>query len=101
VSVLDLSWWQFSVTTVYHFPFVPIAMGAGCLVAGFAMAWVRTGYECRAWITKFYGKPIVNSSVIGDMAGIMDEFESGLNLSAYSRMLGSVLAAGVLRAPVR
>lgn len=101
MSVLDLSWWQFSVTIVYHFPFVPLVVGAGCLVAGFATAWVRTGHECRPQITKFYGKPFVISSVIGDMAGIMDEFESGLNWSAYSRTLGSVLAAGVLRAPVR
>ena len=67
MSVLGLSWWQFSVTTVYHFPFVPLAVG----------------------------------SVNGDMAGIMDEFESGMNWSAYSRTLGSVLAAGVLRAPAR
>jgi cytochrome bd-type quinol oxidase subunit 1 len=69
VSVLGLPWWQFSVTTVYHFLFAPIAVGAG--------------------------------SVIGDMAGIMTEFESGINWSAYSPMIGSVRAAGVLRAPAR
>jgi cytochrome bd-type quinol oxidase subunit 1 len=101
VSVLDLPCWQFSVTTVYHFPFAPIAVGAGSLVAGSATAWVRTGRECRPRITMLYGKPFVISSAIGDMTGIMTEFESGIIWSAYSPMIGSARAAGVLRAPAR
>ena len=40
MSVLELSRWQFGITTVYHFLFVPITIGLGFLVAGFETAWV-------------------------------------------------------------
>ena len=35
VNVLELSRWQFGITTVYHFLFVPITIGLAFLVAGF------------------------------------------------------------------
>ena len=34
MTVLELSRWQFGITTVYHFLFVPITIGLGFLVAG-------------------------------------------------------------------
>jgi cytochrome bd-type quinol oxidase subunit 1 len=40
VNVLDLSRWQFGITTVYHFLFVPITIGMAFLVAGFEAAWL-------------------------------------------------------------
>ncbi len=43
MSVLELSWWQFGITTVYHFLFVPITIGLAFLVAGFETAWLRSG----------------------------------------------------------
>ena len=41
MDVLELSRWQFGITTVYHFLFVPITIGLGFLVAGFETAWVQ------------------------------------------------------------
>ena len=35
VNGLDLSRWQFGITTVYHFLFLPITIGLGFLVTGF------------------------------------------------------------------
>ena len=43
MDVLDIARWQFGITTVYHFLFVPITIGLSALVAGFETAWVRTG----------------------------------------------------------
>jgi cytochrome d ubiquinol oxidase subunit I len=43
MNVLDLSRWQFGVTTVYHFLFVPVTIGMAFLVAGFETAWLRSG----------------------------------------------------------
>jgi bd-type cytochrome oxidase subunit I len=43
VNVLELSRWQFGITTVYHFLFVPITIGLAFLVAGFETAWLRSG----------------------------------------------------------
>ena len=45
MNVLELSRWQFGITTVYHFLFVPITIGLGFLVAGFDPVRDRTGQD--------------------------------------------------------
>ena len=45
MNALNLSQWQFAITTVYHFFFVPITIGTSFLVAGMQTSWVRTGDE--------------------------------------------------------
>ena len=50
MKVLDLSRWQFGVTTVYHFLFVPLTIGLAPLVATMQTAWYRTAasrYDTR------------------------------------------------------
>ncbi|WP_345515797.1 cytochrome ubiquinol oxidase subunit I, partial [Phytohabitans houttuyneae] len=42
MDALDLARWQFGVTTVYHFLFVPITIGLSCLVATMQTVWART-----------------------------------------------------------
>ena len=42
VSALDLARWQFAVTTIYHFLFVPVTIGLVWFVAAFQTAWHRT-----------------------------------------------------------
>ncbi|HKE69014.1 MAG TPA: cytochrome ubiquinol oxidase subunit I, partial [Nocardioidaceae bacterium] len=56
MDALDLARWQFGITTVYHFLFVPITIGMSFLVAIMQTAWVRTGNERWLRLTKFYGK---------------------------------------------
>ena len=34
MDALDLARWQFAITTVYHFLFVPVTIGLSALVAG-------------------------------------------------------------------
>ena len=38
---LDLARWQFAITTVYHFLFVPVTIGLSPLVAWYRLRWVR------------------------------------------------------------
>ena len=45
MDALDLARWQFGITTVYHFIFVPLTIGLSFLVAGMQTAWVRTKNE--------------------------------------------------------
>ena len=42
MGALDLARWQFAITTVYHFLFVPLTLGTVWFVVGFQTAWVRT-----------------------------------------------------------
>jgi cytochrome d ubiquinol oxidase subunit I len=93
VDVLDLARWQFGVTTVYHFLFVPLTIGLSFLVAGLQTAWVRTGADHWLKLTKFYGKLLLINVAVGVVTGIVQEFQFGMNWSAYSRFAGDVIGA--------
>jgi cytochrome d ubiquinol oxidase subunit I len=56
VSALDLARWQFGITTVYHFLFVPLTIGLAPMVASMQTAWHRTGDDRWLRMTKFSGR---------------------------------------------
>src|SRR5438552_15616854 len=85
MSVLDLARWQFAITTVYHFFFVPITIGMSALVAGLQTAWVRTGKDAYLPATKLWGKLFLLNFAMGVVTGIVQEFQFGTNWSATSR----------------
>ncbi len=93
MDALDIARWQFGVTTVYHFLFVPLTIGLSALVAGFQTAWVRTGHERWLKLTKFYGKLFLINIAMGVVTGIVQEFQFGMNWSAYSRFVGDIFGA--------
>jgi cytochrome d ubiquinol oxidase subunit I len=93
VDALDLARWQFGITTVYHFIFVPITIGMSALVAGLQTAWVRTGKPEYLRATKFWGKLFLINFAMGVVTGIVQEFQFGMNWSAYSRFVGDIFGA--------
>src|ERR1700759_3975408 len=93
MSVLELSRWQFGITTVYHFLFVPVTIGLSFLVAGFEAAWLRSGNQRWLRLTKFYGKLFLINFAMGVVTGIVQEFQFGMNWSAYSRFVGDIFGA--------
>ena len=93
MSSLDLARWQFAITTLYHFIFVPITIGMGFLVAGLQTAWYRTNKDKYLRATKFFGKLFLINFAMGVVTGIVQEFQFGMNWSAYSRFVGDVFGA--------
>ena len=93
MDVLDLARWQFAITTVYHFFYVPLTIGLAPLVAIMQTAWVRTGNERWLKLTKFFGKLLLINFAIGVVTGIVQEFQFGMNWSDYSRFVGDVFGA--------
>jgi cytochrome d ubiquinol oxidase subunit I len=93
MSALDLARWQFGVTTVYHFLFVPITIGITWFVAVFQTLWYRRGDEEYLRLTRFFGKLMLINFAIGVVTGIVQEFQFGMNWSAYSRYVGDVFGA--------
>ena len=93
MDALDLARWQFGITTVYHFFFVPITLGLSWLVAGMQTAWVRTGDEKWLRATKFFGKIFLINFAMGVVTGIVQEFQFGMNWSDYSRFVGDIFGA--------
>ena len=93
MEALDLARWQFGITTVYHFIFVPLTIGLAPLVAIMQTVWVRTGDERWLRLTKFFGKLLLINFAIGVATGIVQEFQFGMNWSEYSRFVGDVFGA--------
>ncbi len=93
MNPLTLARWQFGITTVYHFLFVPLTIGLSLLVALMQTAWHRTGKPQYLRMTKFWGKLFLINFAIGVVTGIVQEFQFGMNWSDYSRFVGDVFGA--------
>ena len=93
MNALDLARWQFGIVTVYHFIFVPLTIGLGFVVAGMQTAWYRTRKPEWLRLTRFFGKLFLINFAIGVVTGIVQEFQFGMNWSAYSRFVGDIFGA--------
>ncbi|MDR1187893.1 MAG: cytochrome ubiquinol oxidase subunit I [Bifidobacteriaceae bacterium] len=92
-DALDLARWQFGITTVYHFIFVPLTIGLTPLVALLQTFWFKTGKDEWYRLTRFFGKLLLINFALGIVTGIVQEFQFGLNWSEYSRMVGDIFGA--------
>lgn len=90
---LTLARWQFAITTVYHFIFVPLTIGMSLLVATLQTIWNKTGNARWLKLTKFFGKLLLINFAIGIATGIVQEFQFGMNWSEYSRFVGDIFGA--------
>jgi cytochrome d ubiquinol oxidase subunit I len=90
---LVLSRWQFGLTTLYHFLFVPLTIGMVVLVATMQTFWVRTGKLRWLHLTQLFGRIFLINFAMGVVTGIVQEFQFGMNWSEYSRFVGDVFGA--------
>ena len=97
MDALILSRWQFAITTVYHFLFVPITLGLSIFVALLETWYVNSGsYEERLKLkklVKFFGTIFLINFAMGVVTGIVQEFHFGMNWSEYSRFMGDIFGA--------
>ena len=93
MDALDVSRWQFGITTVYHFIFVPLTIGLAPLIAAMQTAWVVTGNPAWYRLTRFFGKLFLINFALGVATGIVQEFQFGMNWSEYSRFVGDIFGA--------
>ncbi len=86
----DLARWQFATTSIYHFLFVPVTIGLAFLVALLQTAWHRNDRPEYKRLTRFFGTLLLINVAVGVVTGLVQEFEFGMNWSAYSRFVGDV-----------
>jgi cytochrome bd ubiquinol oxidase subunit I len=89
----DLARWQFAFTSVNHFLFIPVTIGLAFLTALLQTAWHRRGSPEYLRLTRFFGTLLVINVAIGVVTGLVQEFEFGMNWSAYSRLVGNIFGA--------
>jgi len=88
-----LARWQFAFTTVEHFLFVPVTIGLAFLTAMLQTSWYRRRSPEYLRLTRFFGALLVINVAIGVDTGLVQEFQFGMNWSAYSRLVGNVFGA--------
>jgi len=93
LATVDWARYQFALTAMYHWLFVPITLGLSFLCAFFETIYVRTGKEEWKNIAKFWMTLFGINFAIGVATGIIMEFEFGTNWSNYSWMVGDIFGA--------
>src|SRR5512136_2487223 len=93
MNTLVLSQWQFAITCIYHFFFLPLTLGLSILVAIMETVYVRTGNGVYKRMTQFWGKLFLINFAMGVVTGIVMEFQFGMNWSEYSRFVGDIFGA--------
>jgi cytochrome d ubiquinol oxidase subunit I len=93
ISTLSLARWQFGITTVFHFLFVPLTIGLGLLVAILQTAFYKTKDPGYDRMTRFFGKLFLVNFAIGVVTGIVQEFQFGMDWSRYSTFVGNIFGA--------
>lgn len=93
ISVVDWSRWQFALTAMYHWLFVPLTLGLGVIVAVMESIYFRTRSQAWLKITKFWMLLFGINFACGVATGIILEFEFGTNWSNYSWFVGDIFGA--------
>ncbi len=92
-AVVELSRWQFAITALYHFLFVPLTIGLSVLLAIMESTYVMTGREIYKDMTQFWGKLFGINFALGVTTGLTMEFQFGMNWSYFSHYVGDVFGA--------
>jgi cytochrome bd ubiquinol oxidase subunit I len=90
---VELSRWQFALTTMYHFIFVPLTLGLSWILFIMESVYVMTGKEIYKDMTRFWGKLFGINFALGVTTGLTQEFQFGLNWSYYSHYVGDIFGA--------
>lgn len=93
MTVVDWSRWQFALTAIYHWLFVPLTLGLSLIVAIMESLYLKTKSETWLAATKFWMTLFGINFAIGVATGIILEFEFGTNWSNYSWFVGDIFGA--------
>ncbi len=93
MTVVDWSRWQFALTAIYHWLFVPLTLGLSVIVAVMESLYLKTKSEKWLAATKFWMTLFGINFAIGVATGIILEFEFGTNWSNYSWFVGDIFGA--------
>ncbi|WP_308555085.1 cytochrome ubiquinol oxidase subunit I [uncultured Lactobacillus sp.] len=93
MNIVSLARFQFAMTTIFHFFFVPFSIGTVFVVAIMESMYVHTGKSEYKKMTRFWGNVFLLSFAVGVVTGIIQEFQFGMNWSDYSRFMGDIFGA--------
>ncbi len=89
-SVVELSRFQFAMTAMYHFLFVPLTLGLAWMLVIMESVYVITGKQIYKDMTQFWGKLFGINFALGVTTGITLEFQFGTNWAYFSHYVGDI-----------
>ncbi|MBB5466374.1 cytochrome d ubiquinol oxidase subunit I [Paraburkholderia sp. CI2] len=89
-EVVELSRFQFAITALYHFLFVPLTLGLAWLLVIMESVYVMTGKQIYKDMTQFWGKLFGINFAMGVATGLTLEFQFGTNWAYYSHYVGDI-----------
>jgi len=89
-NVVELSRFQFALTAMYHFLFVPLTLGLSWILVIMESAYVMTGKVIYRDMTRYWGKLFGINFALGVTTGITMEFQFGSNWAYYSHYVGDI-----------
>jgi len=89
-EVVELSRFQFALTALYHFLFVPLTLGLSFLLAIMESVYVMSNKPIYKDMTRFWGKLFGINFAMGVTTGITLEFQFGTNWAYFSHYVGDV-----------
>ena len=92
-SVVDMARFQFALTALYHFLFVPLTLGLAFLLAIMESVYVMTGKTIYKDMTRFWGKLFAINFAMGVTTGLTMEFQFGTTWAYYSHYVGDIFGA--------
>src|SRR5579872_4893736 len=92
-TVVDLSRFQFALTALYHFIFVPLTLGLSFLLAIMESIYFLTKKPIWQKMVKYWGILFGINFAMGVATGITMEFQFGTNWAYYSQYVGDIFGA--------
>jgi len=92
-GLVELSRWQFALTAMYHFLFVPLTLGLSWILFIMESVYVMTGKVIYKDMTRFWGKLFGINFALGVTTGLTMEFQFGTNWAYYSHYVGDIFGA--------
>lgn len=93
LSTVDWSRWQFALTAIVHWLFVPLSIGLSLIVGIMETIYYKTRNERWKRMVKFWMLLFGINFACGVATGLILEFEFGTNWSNYSWFVGDIFGA--------
>ena len=89
-TVVELSRWQFAITAMLHFLFIPLTLGLVLLLALLESVYVFTGKVLYKTVAQFWGQVFAINFVLAVATRLLVLFQFGMNGSYFSHYAGDV-----------
>lgn len=91
-TVVELSRWQFAITAMFHFLFIPLTLGLSVFLVLLESLYVLSGQTAYKAACRFWGRIFAINFALGVATRLTMVFQFGMNGSYFSHYVGDIFA---------